>query len=280
MELIPHIDTQSQSQSSTPLPPETDTTKETKAQDESYSKKFIQFAKREQKLRAERDLLSKEKAEISELRDKIKAFEDAKARAKLNPKAYLEHADLSLDDIQEFFLNGGQATASNLEAELRKEIEDLRRSMEEREVKQQETSLQQREAEYKDGLKSFISSTNADFLKAHDNPHELVYSMMREYYNETSRILQPQEAVDLIEEQLEKQFEDRYGKLDKVRNKFATQQQQQQQQQQQLMQQEPYGTKRTLSQNLATGQTRSTPPPSMSEQDRLAAAATQLKWVR
>jgi hypothetical protein len=272
---MPHIDTQS----STPTPthPEQDTTKETKTQDESYSKKFIQFAKREQKLRAERDLLSKEKAEISELRDKIKAFEDAKARAKLNPKAYLEHADLSLDDVQEFFLNGGQATASNLEAELRKEIEDLRRSMEEREVKQQETSLQQREVEYKDGLKSFISSTNADFLKAHDNPHELVYSMMREYYDETSRILQPQEAVDLIEEQLEKQFEDRYGKLDKVRSKFA---QQSPQQQQQLVAQEQYAPRRTLSQNMATGQTRSTPPTTMSEQDRLAAAATQLKWVR
>ena len=258
-----------------PTPPET----EVAPKDESYSKKFLQFAKREQKLRAERELLSKDKAEVAELKEKIKAFEEAKARAKLNPKAYLEHADLSLDDIQEFFLNGGQATASTLESELRKEIAELRQAMEEREIKQQETSLQQREAEYKDSLKSVISQGNADFLKAHDNPHELVYSMMREYYNETSRILQPQEAIDLIEEQLEKQFEDRYGKLDKVRNKFAQPTQQQQQQQQQLNQ-EPYAQRRTLSQTMAQGQTRSTPPTTMSEQDRLAAAATQLKWVR
>lgn len=254
-----------------------ETTESLPTPDESYSKKFVQFAKREQKLRAERELLSKEKAEISELREKIKSFEEAKSRAKLNPKAYLEHADLSLDDIQEFFLNGGQATSSTLESELRKEIEDLRRSMDERDVKQQETSLQQREAEYKSGLKTFISQGNADFLKAHDAPDELVYNMMREYYNETSRILQPQEAIDLIEEQLEKQFEDRYGKLDKVRNKFS---QQSPQHQQQLMEQEQYAPRRTLSQNMATGQTASSPPKSMSERDRLAAAAAQIKWIR
>lgn len=245
-----------------------------KSQGPSYSQKLSALMKREQRLRSERESLTKDRQEIEGLKDELARARAAREKAKLNPKAYLEEAGLTFEEIQEFFLNGEQPSSSTLESELEKRMEERFKSLEEKELELQKKQVEQQAAQYKSGLKSFIESSDCEFLKATDAPEELVYDLMLSYFEHSKaagdpKVLSPEEAVKLIEDSLEQEFENRFLKLGKVQAKLTKKPEEM-----------PFSRpSQTLSNSTPMGSLATEPPRRLSEAERLAAAAAQLRWV-
>lgn len=245
--------------------------------DSKFSSAFARLAKKEQMLRkeresfvSEREALKKELEELKSYKEKYTGWESKKANARLNPKAALEDLGLSFDEIQEYFLNGGQPSANALVEELRKELEstksEFQKRLEEKELESQKLQVERQEREYKWQLNKAIQDSDASFLKAHDDPDGTLYGLIKSWYEKHGEVLETGEAITMLETELEAEFNRKFGKLDKVARMFKSNlgtPMQEPQFRQKTMPSAPMG---------ASGMERK-----MSEQERVALAAQMLQ---
>jgi len=246
--------------------------------DSRFSSAFARLAKKEQQLRkeresflSERDKYKTEQTEYQTLKEKMAAFEQAKANARLNPKAVLDEMGLSFEELQEFFLNGAQPSANLLVDQLRKELEqtksEFQKRLEEKELETQRIQTERQEREFKYQLSQQIQASDADFLKAHDAPEETLYQLMKGWYDKHGEVLDASEAIKLIESELEAEFDRKYGKLDKVTSKFKAHLG--------TPMQEPQYRQRTLPTSAPFGSTQ--PQQKLSDAERIQAAAAMMR---
>lgn len=189
-----------------------------------FSTAFSKLAKKEQALRREKESFSKEREETLTLKEQVKAWESAKRNAKLDPKAALEQLGLNFEEIQEYFLNGAQPSANTLVEQLRRELEETKsefqKRLEEKELEASKSQSERQEREFKFMLSKEIESSDADFLKASDDPQDTVYRLIQGWYEKNGEVLPTKDAIELIEKELESDFNRRFGKLNKVASMF------------------------------------------------------------
>ena len=237
-----------------------------------FSQKFSSLAKKEQRLRAEREALTKDREELQSLQAEIKKFRDAKERAKLNPQGLLDLGGLTFEEVQEFYLNNSTPTTTAVESELRRELNELKASLEQKEIQQHQSSVETQERQYKESLASFIAGSDAEFLKSEPNAAEIVYQKMFEHFQKHQAVLEPSEAVEMLEKEKEKEFEERYLKIGKVKNKFL--------QAPNESERRPQTLSQSLSNSMPTGSLASDPARGLTEKERMQAAAAQLRWIK
>jgi hypothetical protein len=228
---MPEFDPNLESSIESGVPTNGDTQQPETTGDSKFSSAFARLAKKEQSLRkeresfsSEREALKKELEELKSYKEKYTGWESKKANARLNPKAALDDLGLSFDELQEYFLNGGQPSANALVEELRKELEstksEFQKKLEEKELESQRLQVERQEREFKWQLSKAIQDSDAEFLKAHDAPDDTLYQLIKSWYEKNGEVLDTTEAIKLLESELEDQFNKRYGKLDKVSRMF------------------------------------------------------------
>jgi len=189
-----------------------------------FSTAFSKLARKEQALRKEKESFSKEREEAQTLKEQIQAWESAKRNAKLDPKAALEQLGLNFEEIQEYFLNGAQPSANTLVEQLRRELEETKsefqKRLEEKELEANRAQIERQKQEFKFTVQKEIESSDADFLKASDDPSDTVYRLIEGWYEKNGEMLSTKEAIELIEKELEADFNKRFGKLNKVASMF------------------------------------------------------------
>lgn len=241
--------------------------------DFAFSQKFSSLAKREQRLRAEREALSKDKEELNSVRDELKKFKEAQAKAKLNPQALLELGGLTFEEIQDFYLNNSTPTTSALESELRKEINELKAALENQQIERKQSEVSKQEQAYIDSLGQFIAGSDAEFLKADPDAAQTVYQYMFDHYKKHNAILEPAEAVEMLEKAREKEFEERYLKINKVRSKFVTEKPDADVNRFQT-------PSRTLTSAIPAGSLSTEPSRRMTEEELMKAASEKIRWIK
>lgn len=252
--------------------------KDTPQENGKFSTAFSRLAKKEQALRKEReqffqerDKYKQEQTDYQALKEKIEAFEQAKANARLNPKAVLDEMGLSFEELQEYFLNGAQPSANTLVEQLRKELEqtksEFQKKLEEKELENTRIQTEKQEREFKYQLSHKIQESDAEFLKKQDNPDEILYQLMKGWYEKHGEVIEVSEAIKFLESELEDEFDRKYGKLDKVAQRFKAHLG--------TPMQEPQYRQRTLPSNAPFGSTQS--QQKLSEAERIQAAAAMMR---
>jgi hypothetical protein len=123
-------------------------------------------------------------------------------------------------------LNGAQPSANTLVEQLRRELEDTKsefqKQLEQKELESNRLQMERQEREFKFTLQKDIEASDADFLKASDDPQDTVYRLIQGWYEKNGEVLPTKDAIELIEKELESDFNKRFGKLNKVASMFKS----------------------------------------------------------
>lgn len=207
-------------------PQEQPTTPETQ-EDPKFAARFAALSKREASVR-------KQEQAVKELQAKFQSWEAEQKLFQENPLEFLNKKGISFDKLTQLALNDGKKPPEMQIKELEERIEREKREREELEIKKAEENRNRTRSNYIQNADTFVKAKAQDyeFLSAQDAPGELILEVVEQHYQRTTqmdedgnvikpgRILSLEEAVKLTEEGLEKEFESRFGKLNKVKSKF------------------------------------------------------------
>lgn len=136
--------------------------------------KFEVLAKKERALFRQRQAIAQKEKELQELQTKLKAFEEKKTKAKVNPLEYLSEAGLSYDELTDFMLNGGKPSEKSELQMLKEEFQRLREEQAEKERQTQEQQTAAQQAQQAQILEDFKSEIG-EFLESKKDVYELTY---------------------------------------------------------------------------------------------------------
>jgi hypothetical protein len=196
------------------------------AEDQKFAARFAYLAKRENALRA------KEQA-IKEKESKYSAYE---AEQKLMDENFLEWASkkgYSFDKLTQMALHDGKKPPELQIKELREELERDKKAREEEGTKKHRETLENNRKTFVDNASRLVEQKKDqfEFLSANESPGELVLEVVQAYYQQTceydedgrvskpGRILSVEDAASMTEQGLEKEFEEKIWKLDKVQKR-------------------------------------------------------------
>lgn len=203
------------------------------------SKVFAALAKREreqlnikQQIKAERETLDKDRKEYEE-------WKFAKEQAKKNPKSYLEKANLSYEDVTQFYLNDEKPTVDSEVSSLKQELENFKQEqiaekkrLQEEEITSQQKQVESTISEFKTSIKSMVEKETDKYeLINLFEQSDMVYDTIAEHFNQELQkqkedetykptVLTKEQAADLVEEYLEKEQFSRMEKSKKFKSKF------------------------------------------------------------
>jgi hypothetical protein len=156
---------------------------------------------------------------MAELEAKMKSMEMPKAepvkapleyRLKREPLKALEDEGLSYEKLTQLILNDGkqspevqmQLMREELENKYNARIEQLEKSIQDKEVKKQQEYEAQVVQNFKNELNEFVNNNEEYELIKANNAADAIYSVIEEHYNKTGRILSNKEAADAVESHL------------------------------------------------------------------------------
>jgi hypothetical protein len=197
----------------TPVQADSTTPVETKVEpkQELASTRFAALAKKEAKLQAEREALKAEREGLSPVQAQIKAFEDAKKEALKNPLKFLEEAGLTLDQVNDYFLSGGQQSDNLKISEVDRKIEEFRKEQQAERDKVLAAEKTKLEAEQAQVVENWTKSI-VDFVADNAEKYELtklynqeleVRKVIELHFEETNEVMATDKAADLVEQYLE-----------------------------------------------------------------------------
>lgn len=208
----------------TPPPPKED----------PMGKRFAALSRKERELLTERQAIAAEKAALAADKEshgadktKMQRLVTAVAGAKENPMALLQEAGITYDQLTKYILNDGKASPEDRIAELDKKIEDERleriRNEEARELAKQqadEAYITKMIDDYRIETDAHIASDPVayELILAYDAQNE-VFSLIRDHFATTGKVLTPEQAAKQVETDLEKTI-DELIKLGKVQAKL------------------------------------------------------------
>lgn len=195
------------------------TTPVTPPQEDKFAGKFAALSKKEKDIhRLHREIKQKEQM-LAEKESKFKAFEEKRAKAKENPLDYLGEANLTYDDLTQYYLNGKKPTAETKVGVLESKIDQLEKKLQDK-LKEEETQKTQAKVnEYKNEIKAFIKKTPEKYesLAEFENGAEVVYNLIDQHYQETETVMEFEEACDLAESYLETEAVGQLSKMLKIK---------------------------------------------------------------
>lgn len=259
--------------------------------DQEFARKFAALSRQEREMRemreafeADKAAIEAEKARIAELKEQYSSNEELRKQLKYNPLKTLEEAaGYKFDDLTKFAMNGGDVTTETKMEMMRRELEDkfgselegIKSQYEETERKKAEAQQAQAEQNFKEEIKDTIASTKTEdgtpkyeFIAAND-ASDIVFDVVEQHYNETGKILEIEEAAEMVESHLEEEAEKLFKSVSKY-SKFSKPEE---------SSKEPVSAGQespTLSNDLAS----QSPKQSLrlSKEQSLAEAAKRLRW--
>lgn len=207
-----------------------------------FSAKFAALSRKEKAIR-ERELQMEQR--YQELEEKFKELEANQAPKveepveepiesllRKNPLEALKKFGWDYDKLTQMTLEDGklptdiqmQLMRDELENKYQQELESLRNEIVKDKEERENEKYQQVINNYMTELNDFVdqNSDNYEFIKANDAV-DLVYEVIEEHYGDTGRILDKQEAADLVEQYLEEEFRERIAKTSKAKKFLAPQ---------------------------------------------------------
>ncbi len=193
-------------------------TKETAPKvDDRLASKFAALTRKEKAIREQQNQLKQKQAEIDQLKKQYEergsSEKSLAERLKSEPLKVLSEAGLTFEDLSQIVLNEGnptpemliKRTRDEIESKYTKELEDLKKSMLEKEQQQEEAKVNQVKQQYLAELTEFVNSTEKyELIRANDGV-QLVYDIVEAFYEDSGKILSLEEAADHVETYLEEE---------------------------------------------------------------------------
>jgi hypothetical protein len=178
---------------------------------ERNSERFAALARKEAEVYRKQQAIRQQQAEIARQAEEVKAFQDLRRQAALNPLEALKSLGLSYEQITEYMMNDNKPTPSLEVVSLRQELEEFkkqsqsereaaRRAAEEMAAKEQQQIIEQFRGEVSEYVKQHSETYELTALYGADN---LVYQVIEEAFNQSGKVLAIPEAAKMVEEHLE-----------------------------------------------------------------------------
>lgn len=178
---------------------------------ERNSERFAALARKEAEVYRKQQAVRQQQAEIARQAEEVKAFQDLRRQAALNPVEALKALGLSYEQITEYMMNDNKPTPSLEVVSLRQEMEDFkkqqqterdaaRRQAESMAAQEQQQIIEQFRGEVTDYVKQHSETYELTALYSADN---LVYQVIEEAFNQSGKVLAIPEAAKMVEEHLE-----------------------------------------------------------------------------
>lgn len=159
------------------LPPEQNNqTAPQVAKSDEFVKKAQQEREMWQKQKAiktrEAEITARE-ARIKEYESRFQNYEQTKQQARLNPIEYLKQAGLTPEDLVQYQLNNGSPTPDLQFQQLKAELEETKRSLQERDERQTKEAQEQNQRAAQEARDSFFAETK-EYIASKPEEYELI----------------------------------------------------------------------------------------------------------
>jgi hypothetical protein len=237
------------------------------------------LARKEQDLLRKQQAVRQQQAQLARQAEELRAFEQAKKQALLNPLDAIKQLGLTYEQITEFVLNDNKPTPNAEVMSVRQELEEFKRAQREEQEKLLEQTREMQTREQQAIIESFREEVG-EYVSQHVETYELtnlygganlVSDVIEEHFKQSGKLLTIPEAAKLVEEH----YEDLARKAQQTK-KFAVTQQKVASTQAQTAAPAPRMGP-TLSNDLSANVAAGVPKSPRSDADRIAAALARLE---
>ena len=182
--------------------PKVDVVPEAK-EDPRIAERFALLAKKEKQQREKEAELSRLMEEAKKAQESLSKYEEKKKNAKKNPLAYMEEAGLTYDELTEYLINGKKQPAESQIEELRKEIVETKTQLQrEKEAIAQANFESQISGHLKANMEKYegCNAFNVDGYMV-----KTIYAAIENHLMQTGKMMDIDEACDLVEKYLEQE---------------------------------------------------------------------------
>jgi len=241
--------------------------------------RFALLARKEQDLLRKQQAVRQQQAQLARQAEELRAFEQAKKQALLNPLDALKQLGLTYEQITEFVLNDNKPTPNAEVMSVRQELEEFKRAQREEQEKLLEQQREMQTREQQAIIESFREEVG-EYVSQHAETYELtnlygganlVSDVIEEHFKQSGKLLTIPEAAKLVEEH----YEELARKAQQTK-KFAVTQQKVASTQAQTAAPAPRMGP-TLSNDLSANVAAGVPKSPRSDADRIAAALARLE---
>lgn len=192
-------------------PPEEGTTTEPTKNDDDYSHRFAELAKRDQ-------FLSDREKKVKAYEETLKKYERLEKLRAEDPSAFFEESGLDFNNIARSFI---EKAAGKREPTADEKIALLEKKIQEKEKAEEDERQQAAIGSFKKQLFGFIEEERETYELINSmGEQELVYSVIEEYYQKNGSLLDHKKAADLVEAELTATLE-KVKATKKAKNLFA-----------------------------------------------------------
>jgi hypothetical protein len=255
---------------------------EEKPKEDEFASKFAALSRREKELRQREADIEARISELEERAKKYEGYEDLDERIRNKPFEVLGEKGIDFETLAKMALEGNgepttemqiQRLREDMENKYMKEVENLRKELEEKEKQAEEQKYNEVIEDYKYELNEFIdqNSENYELIKL-QGASDLVYEVVEEHYNETGRILSNEEACEHVENYLLEEAKKALN-VNKIKSMFG---------QKEPGAQEPKPTPKTGVNTLSNTESATVPSSTsrvMSDEESKREAAKLIRWV-
>lgn len=209
-------------------PVEAPKVEEVPAPKERSSEKFAALARKEAEIFRKQQAVRQQQQILAQQAEQLRAFEQAKRAAKLNPLDALKQMGLTYEELTEYVLNDNKPTPTAEVQSVRQELEEYKRQARE---EQERLAAQQKQAalaEQQRIVEDFRNEVN-EYVAQHAETYELtslygganlVSEVIEEHFRQSGKLMNVAEAAKLVEEH----YEDLARKAQATKKFAATQQ--------------------------------------------------------
>jgi len=178
---------------------------------ERTSDKFAVLARKEAEVYRRAQAVKQQQAELARQAEEIKAFQEMKRNARLNPVDALKQLGLTYEEITEYLMNDNKPTPSAEVMSLKQELEEFKRQQTSEQKRLMEQQRAAAEAEQQQIVEQFREEV-ADYVAKHADTYELtalyeganlVSQVIEEHFKQTQKLMDVSEAARLVEEHFE-----------------------------------------------------------------------------
>lgn len=187
--------------------------------DPKFAAKFAALSRREQSIRAKEQAVKEQEAEY-------RAYKDEQKLLLENPLEYLQKKGLTFDKLTQLALNDGKKPP-----EMR--VQELEERLEREKLERAEADKVAASKAYEAQKQSFVSEIS-DFLTQNkevyelvsvlEEPAELIYNVIEQHYEKNKRVLPVKDAVEMVEKHFEKEVDEKYMGLNKIKSRLQPKQ--------------------------------------------------------
>lgn len=241
--------------------------------------RFALLARKEQDLLRKQQAVKQQQQILAQQAEQLRAFEQAKKQALLNPLDALKQLGLTYEQITEFVLNDNKPTPNAEVMSVRQELEEFKRAQREEQEKLLEQQREMQTREQQAIIESFREEVG-EYVSQHAETYELtnlygganlVSDVIEEHFKQSGKLLTIPEAAKLVEEH----YEELARKAQQTKKFAVTQQKVASTQAQTAAPAPKLGP--TLSNDLSANVAAGVPKSPRSDADRIAAALARLE---